>query len=284
MDTYKLFNDTGLQALIFVPLVTFFLGIFGSIIVQILLDRRQRHSITYSQKTETPLTVAKKELKDKFIIEYQGTKIEKLYFFNLKIANTGRKMIEKQNFSCKFAEGAKSIDPAFPDIKTHSITPVQVGPINLISQTNSQYSYQIEKISVGQIVEVDFLTIDNSTSDFKVEFDAIDGVKYNQGDVTNIPTLRIHLETLVTNLVVFFLLIQAFYILPFPYLLIGLVSIPFIFFAFRSFRSIIDILTTERYNNLSRRSISTSSIHGDVYQAENISILTTHDKHDEEEI
>src|SRR5215469_5767856 len=188
MNIPKILTDPALQPLIFIPVITFILGVIGSVIAQAILDRRQRHIITYSQKTDTPLTLAMQELKDKLQIAYEGNKIDTLYSFDLKVANTGKRMIEKQIFSCILTGGSKSIDPSFPRITTHSFSPIQVGPINLIDQTDNTYRYQIEKISVGQVVELDFLATNNKKCELKIEFEAIGEVKYQKGDIANIPT------------------------------------------------------------------------------------------------
>ncbi len=247
MNIQKILTDPALQPLIFIPLVTFVLGITGAVVTQLLVDRRQRHVITYSQKAEIPLTLAKQELKDKLQIAYQGNKIATLYSFNIKVANTGKKMIEKQIFSCILTVGSRSIDPSFPRVTPHSFTPVQVGPINLISQTDNTYRYQIEKISVGQVVELDFLVTSDKKSDLKVEFEALEDVKYQEGDIANVPTLGTHIERLALNLILFFLFIQMIPILPFPYNGFGLISLPFIFFALRSLHRIVSILSTQSF-------------------------------------
>lgn len=248
MNISKLLADTGMQTAIFSLLVTFFFGILTAILIQIWQDRRQRISITFSRKTETPLTIAKEELKEKFDITYEGTKIDKLYFFNLKIANTGKKMVTDQNFTCQFANHTTSIDPIFPRIRTFSPTPTLVGPIVLTDSTDTKYNYNIEKLNLNQTIEIDFLTINNSNDSFIVEFDPKDGIVYSEGEIAKIPTLEAQVRSLVIYLLVSFTLLQTANLLPYPFSIASaLLSIPSALIALKNLRPIITYLTAIKH-------------------------------------
>lgn len=187
-------------------LVTFPLTIISAILIYAWTEKRQksklRAEITYSKTLEIPLKVAKDELKDKLRISYGNTEIENLYFYNLRIANTGNKNTKNIMFTCLFAEGTRSIDPAFPRIST---TPErEVGPITQDKSMNKEYEYrfQIDSLGKGQIVNVDFLTLNNPSPSFDIIFRPNDDNELNiiEGEISLAKTFTFGSDDLETNL------------------------------------------------------------------------------------
>ena len=158
-------------------IVGFILGIVATNIVQSRRDKRDREQrelqkvqLSYSRKLEVPFKIVKEELKDKLKIMYQETEIQELYFYNLQLENTGNKTIWKQSFICLLAEGTKLIDPLYPKISTKPRR--EVGPIerdDTITSPN-EFRYTIEALGVGQVVNVDFLTLEDPSTSFEVIF------------------------------------------------------------------------------------------------------------------
>jgi len=220
-----------------VAIVSFLLGIISTVIITLWTERRKRSQITYSKKVETPLTLAKDELKDKLKFVYQNKEIEKLFFYSLKIANTGKKTIKSQFFTCLFSKGAEMIDSAFPRI---SYKP-EVGPVTLDKLVSSnEYRYKIDILGAGQTVSIDFLTAGNHSGEMDVMFGPNEETKFIEGDVTGIVNLEDHIQNIVVSIIIFFLyLLIINSVFDTTKLILNCIILPFLIPAFRSLRSII---------------------------------------------
>jgi hypothetical protein len=212
-----IFSNTEVFAAVIGAILAFPLGLLASYLTQVLSERRQKMQITFSRKTEVPLVLAKDELKDKLKIVYQNTEVKTLYYFRLSIANTGRKLIRKQVFVCSFPDKTKIVDPnSFPKVTTkpsHEVGPVERD--SSVSQENI-FRYTIQKIGVGQIIDVEFLTMDNPTSEFEVVFGPNDEqeVSFIQGEITNLPTTEGYIQNIALSLILLIILNQFISLAP----------------------------------------------------------------------
>jgi len=232
-----IFTSHGFVEKVAVAIVSFLLGIISTVIITLWTERRKRTQITYSKKVETPLTLAKDELKDKLKFVYQNKEIEKLFFYSLKIANTGKKTIKSQFFTCLFSKGAEMIDSAFPRI---SYKP-EVGPVTLdkLVSTN-EYRYKIDILGAGQTVSIDFLTAGNHSGEMDVMFGPNEETTFIEGDVTGFVNLEDHIQNLVLSIIILFLYLQIISsIFDTTKLILNFIILPFLIPAFRSLRSII---------------------------------------------
>ena len=225
-------------------ILSFLFGILVAYVSQILGDRRRKVQITYSRTIEIPLTLAREELKNKLKIYYEGIEINTLYFFNLKIANTGKTIIKNLIFRYVFAEDTKSIDPTFPKIST--IPTHEVGPVipdQTVNKTN-EYRYTIETLGIGQIVNIDFLTVGNRASDFEIVFKPNQEVIFLEKDIiSESPTLENHLFTVITSLPLFYVIVQTTSLIPFIGGGLGAIAgLPIIFNALRSLPPVISFI------------------------------------------
>lgn len=227
-------------------LIVFILGIIATILTTLWLEKRKRSQITFSLKTETPLTLAKEELKDKLKISYAGTEIEMLYFSLLQIANTGKKSIKGQAFTCLFDDDVKSIDPGFPKVTTDPIR--EVGPIKEGQgiEKENEFRYIVELLGPGQSINIEFLTvrktkntseIHNSSKFLNVIFapNSNEEVKFTEGDISDIATLEEHIRKIVVSITIFYISTLLFatvlgktfgVIFGLPFLIDGFRSLP----------------------------------------------------------
>ncbi|MBW4650393.1 MAG: hypothetical protein KME06_17150 [Kastovskya adunca ATA6-11-RM4] len=256
-------------------ILSFLFGILVAYASQILGDRRRRVQITYSRKIEIPLTLAREELKNKLKIYYENTEVDTLYFFNLKIANTGKIIVKNQIFRCVFAEGTTSIDPTFPKIST--IPKHEVGPVIPDQDVNriNEYRYTIETLGVGQIVSIDFLTVGNKTSDFEVIFKPNQEVNFLEKNVISESlTLENHLFNVITSLPLFYVVVQTASLIPFIGGGLGAIAgLPIILNALRSLPSVISFIVQSMQHPKSKYNINiatgTDISIGDNYQKQN---------------
>lgn len=222
-------------------------GIIAAVLVQVLLERRQRLRLTYSVETEIPLTLAKEELREKLRILYQGTPVDQLYFFRLRIANTGKKTIRNQTFTCLFSENAKPIDPQYPEISTEP--PREVGPIvkDTSVTKNNEFRYEIAVLGIAHSVQLDFLMVGkgviNLRPHFRPNHDQGQEVVIHEGDITGQPTLESQLRGAFYGLLIFYGLREVAGILPYPLgAPLALIGIPFLILGLRSLIAIIPVL------------------------------------------
>jgi hypothetical protein len=272
MDT-KLFTDNPeIVAAIIAAILAFPLGILATYLTQVLLDRRQKVQLTYSKKIETPVILSKDEFSDKLRITYQNVQIRNIYFFNLRVANTGRKVIKNQAFTCLFSEGSNLIDPSFPRIST--LPPREVGPItrDYQIQNSNEIRFVIENIGPGQVINIDFLTTGNKTSEFQAIFRKDNDISIIEGDVSGIPDLEFHIQRLVAGVIIYWIIIQAFSLIPIFGTAIGaIIGLPLIFGALRSLKPVISALLRRQQfershdQDISGEAVIGIAVAGDVY-------------------
>jgi hypothetical protein len=268
MNVTNLISSSDVIKAIFSGIIGFVFAVLLNYIVQSRKEKRERSQITFAKTSEKPLSLAKDELKDRITVLYQGAEIKDIYSFNLKITNTGKKTIKKQGFTCLFSEKALSLDPTFPKITT--TPPREVGPIVRDTTVNrpNEFRYVIETIGVGQLINIDFITVNNETLDFQVIFQPNEDVMFVEGDVSGDPDIEMHFTNLATGLLTFVVLQQVMSIFPIVGAGIGaIIGLPFLFRALRSLGPSIKFIIrnmrdhTEGYSTLIDAKYSQGFIH-----------------------
>ncbi|NOK62948.1 MAG: hypothetical protein GFH27_549293n345 [Chloroflexi bacterium AL-W] len=238
-------NSPEIWAALISAVLAFPIGILVSLIAQSTIDRRQKLQLMYERKSEQTFVLAKEELQDKISIIYQGREIKNLYFFNLRIVNSGRKTIRNQAFTCLFSENTQSIDPSFPRVTT--IPPREIDIVPSPHNINpNELRYTIIALGPGQSINIDFLTVNNKTSEFQVIFRNNDQeeVSFVEGNITSSPDLDWHLLRSILSLLLIVIIFQVASIVPVAGSLVSIILIlPLLLIFIRSVRPVLSAIT-----------------------------------------
>lgn len=229
-------------------LAGFLLAIVNSYLWQIFLDRKNRVQLTWYKTIEIPLSIAKKDLKEKLSIYYNNKQVEDIYYTRILIKNTGRKTIKKQIFTCTFHEKSRPIDTNFPRLST--IPEKEVPTKNITDEDPTldnkvSYRYMVETLGVNQSVQIDFLR-DGALKDCLVSFRAneFDEVKTIEGSQSTDPNLELNIVQMGFNIFMYIAILKVGGVFNF----IGgnvvaiFIALPFLYTAFIAFKKVVPLL------------------------------------------